>query len=228
MFEEFVDLYLDDLIAGFPCYSSPRFSTSIASSWSGAESRNRNWTHPLRRFRLPEAVREHAQYEALQEHWLLMGGPERAFPFTDPLDFASVPLELANVVPDTTALDQPLGVGDGQTRSFNLTKRYQRGGQTYTRPIYLPQAGSVLVAMNGLAPATAAPALPGGPYSWTVSRPGGVVTFDKAPAAGVVLSAGFLFDVAVRFEADDTFDGIVQSYQVSGFSDLDLVEVRPC
>jgi uncharacterized protein (TIGR02217 family) len=226
MFEEFLDIYLDDLIAGFPCYSSPRFSTSIASSWSGAEVRNRNWMHPLRTFKLPEAVREHPQYEAIQDQWLIMGGPERSFPFTDPLDFASVPLVLPNVVPDITSVDQELGTGDGVTRDFQLQKTYERMGETYTRPIYLPQEDTVLVALNGLPPDD--PTLTGGPYTWTVSRPGGVVTFTPAPAAGLEVTAGFLFDVAVRFEADDSFDGIVQSYQVSGFSDLTFVEVRPC
>lgn len=227
MFEEFLDIYLDDLIAGFPCYSSPRFSTSIAASFSGSESRNRNWMHPLRNFRLPEAVREHPQYEAIQDHWLIMGGPERSFPFTDPLDFASVPLQLPNVVPDLSATDQAIGTGDGTTRTFQLQKTYEREGSTYTRPIYLPHEDTVLVAIDGLPPEDV-PVEDGGPYSWTITRPGGVITFTPAPAAGLAITAGYLFDVAVRFEADDSFDGIVQSYQVSGFSDLSFVEVRPC
>src|SRR5690606_744598 len=152
-------------IPGFPCYSSPRFSTQIAASFSGAESRNRNWLHPLRTFRLPEAVREHAQYEAIADHWLTMGGPEMCFPFTDPLDFASVPLQLANVVPALTATDQELGVADGSTSAFQLVKTYERGGASYQRPIYLPQEETVLVALDGLDPATPDPALPGGPYT---------------------------------------------------------------
>lgn len=225
-FESFLDIYLDDLIAGFPAYSSPRFSTMIAASFSGAETRNRNWMHPLRSFKLPEAVREHAQFEAINDHWLVMGGPERSFPFTDPLDFASVPLQLPNVVPTISAVDQVIGVGDGLTRTFQLQKTYARLTETYTRPIYLPQTGSVLLALDGLPPDDGD--LEDGPYTWEVSRPGGVVTITPAPPEGMVVTAGFLFDVAVRFEADDSFDGIVQSYQVSGFSDLSFVEVRPC
>lgn len=224
MFGSFQDIYLDDLIAGFPCYSSPRFSTNIAASFSGSEVRNRNWMHPLRRFRLPEAVRYHEQYEALQDHWLVMGGPESSWPFTDPLDFASVPLEYPNTVPETSALDQDIGVGNGSRRDFQLIKTYERQGATYSRPIFLPQVASVVIAIDGKDPASA----DGGPYTWTISRPGGVITFDRAPRAGDIISAGFLFDVAVRFERDDSFDGIVQSYQVSGFADLDLIELRPC
>lgn len=224
MYGAFQDIYLDDLIIGFPCYSSPRFSTNVAAAFNGDEVRNRNWSHPLRRFKLPEAVRYHAQYEALQDHWLVMGGPESSWPFTDPLDFASVPLELPNVVPETSPTDQIIGVGNGSQRVFQLTKTYERQGATYTRPIFLPHVASVMVALDGGDPATA----PGGPYTWEVSRPGGEITFDVAPRTGLTVSAGFLFDVAVRFERDDSFDGIVQSYQVSGFADLDLLELRPC
>lgn len=226
MIEDFLDIYLDDLIAGFPCYSTPRFNTGISASFSGNEKRNRNWLHPLRTFKLPEAVREHPQYEAIADHWLIMGGPERTFPFTDPLDFASVALELANVVPTITAMDQFVGIGDGRNHDFQLKKKYERGGETYTRPIQLPQADSVLISIDGLAPDD--PEIPGGPYTFEVSRPGGILKISPAPPKDLEIRAGFLFDVPVRFEADDSFDGIVQSYQVSGFSDLVFIEVRPC
>lgn len=227
-FEGFVDHYLDEWIVGFPCYSSPRFSTEIAASASGAEQRNRNWSHPLRTFRLPEAIRYHEQYEAIQNHWLAMGGPELCWPFTDPLDFASIPLDMPNVTPDISAEDQVIGVGNGVQRAFQLTKKYQAGPASYQRPIYLPQVATVSIAINGLAPDDPALADFGGPFIWAVERMGGMVTLDPAPKEGTTITAGFLFDVAVRFEADDSFDGIVQSYQVSGFSDLDLAEVRPC
>ena len=227
-FEAFVDHYLDELIIGFPCYSSPRFSTEIAASANGGEQRNRNWKHPLRTYRLPEAIRYHEQYEAIQNHWLVMGGPERSWPFTDPLDFASCPLERPNEVPPISALDQAVGIGDGIKKTFQLHKTYAAGPESYTRPIYLPRVASVEIAIDGLEPDDPALDLKGGPYSWSVDRPGGIITFDKPPEEDLVITAGFLFDVAVRFEADDTFDGIVQSYQVSGFSDLDLAEVRPC
>jgi uncharacterized protein (TIGR02217 family) len=225
---EFIDLYLDDLIAGFPCYSSPRFSTTIQAAASGAEHRNRNWAHPLRRFKLPEAIREHPQYEAIQDHWLVMGGPEASFPFRDPLDFASVPLVLPNVPPAISLTDQSFGTGDGSAFAFPLTKTYSRGGATYTRPVYLPVVDEVLIGMNGLAPSAVSGALDG-PYTvLDISRPGGIVTFDKPVHAGIALTWGGYFDCRVRFEADDSFDGIVQSYQVSGFADLTFLELRPC
>lgn len=224
-FEDFEEVYLDELVAGFPCYSSPRFNTSIATAFSGAESRNRHWQHPLHRYKLPEAIREQATYETVHDHWLVMGGPEKTWPFRDPMDFASVALDRPNVEPALSRFDQSIGVGDGFTRTFQLYKTYTRGSVTYTRPIYLPITTTVLMGVGGTTPALA----PGGPYTVTgISRPGGIVTFDIAPQAGLVLSAGFLFDVQVRFEGDDSFDGIVQSYQIAGYADLSFVEVRPC
>lgn len=220
----FLDLYLDEQIPGFPCFSSPRFSTTVTANAAGVESRNRNWLHPLHSFRLPEAIREHAQFEAIHDHWLLMGGREATFPFRDPLDFASCPLTTANVVPDFDGEDQPLMVGDGLTRTAQLTKTYSRGGFTYDRPIYLPVLDSLVVLVDGVLPADAT----GGPYVLDVSRPGGLATFTPALTAGRVATWGGLFDVEVRFEGDDSFDGIVQSYRVSGFSDLTFLETRRC
>jgi uncharacterized protein (TIGR02217 family) len=217
----FIDLYLDAQIPGWPCYSSPRFSTTITATSGGAEKRNRNWAHPLHTFRLPEAIREQETYEALHDHWLIVGGRESTFPFRDPLDFATVPLAFPNVIPDFTATDQILGSGDGLTRVFQLSKEYTRGGFTYQRPIYLPVLDSLALLVNGFTPAHWG-------YTYEISRPGGEVTFTPALAIGHTATWGGLFDVEVRFERDDSLDGIVQNFQVAGFADLTLSETRRC
>ena len=63
---------------------------------------------------------------------------------------------------------------------------------------------------------------------WTVSRTTGIVTFDSPPGNGVIVRAGYLFDVEVRFESDQSFDAIARSYKLAGYSDIQLVEMRPC
>lgn len=214
----FADIYLPASVWGYPCISSPRFSTTIARADSGAEQRNQNRMHPLHVYRIPDAVREHAVLEDVRAHWLVMRGPLTGFPFRDPLDFASVPLEAANTVPSVGPTDQPIGTGNGARTTFQLTKRYSRGSAFYVRPIRLPVVSSVVVALNGVAQ-------PGG---WTVQRIGGALTFTTAPAAGQIVTAGFLFDVPVRFSSDDDFDGIVQSFQTSGYADLTLSETTLC
>src|SRR5690554_6598753 len=129
----FVDEYPPSGFRGFPCISSPRWSTSIVAVDSGAEQANQRWEHPLHRFTLPEAVRDHATFEAVRDHWLVMRGPAPTWPFRDPLDFASRALPAANVAPTVTSTDQTLGTGDGATRKFQLVKTYTRGSHSYTR-----------------------------------------------------------------------------------------------
>ena len=219
----FVDEYAPPEMPGYPCISSPRWSTALVQVDSGAEQANQRWAHPLYRYTLPEAIREHSVFEAVRDHWLAMRGPAHTWPFRDPLDFASRALPAPNVAPQITALDQVLGIGNGARTQFQLVKAYTRGAQTYSRKIHLPVVDSVLVSVDGTPTDAFSP-----PLAWTVSRPGGVVQFAVPPAPGQIVRAGFLFDVEVRFESDDAFDGIVRTYQVSGFADVTLVEVRPC
>lgn len=217
----FVDKYLGSKIQGWPVEIAPMFSTQIAQVDSGAEQANQRWLDPLREISIPDGVRDQATFETLKRHWLVMAGPAKTWPWTDPTDFASVDLTLPNVAPTVTALDQPLGTGDGVTTRFNLTKRYDLGAPAtaYDRRIYLPVVDTVLVAVNGVTTS---------PVNYTVTRYGGYVDFDTPPVLGAVLTAGFLFDLIVRFESDDTYRGVFRTYGVSGFADIPLREVLFC
>lgn len=219
----FRDVYLSDCVPGYPCLSSPRFSTRMPAVDSGAEGVNQRWAHPLHTYRLPQAVREHEVFESVRDHWLVMRGPAFTWPFRDPLDFASVALEHPNEEPVISGLDQQLGIGDGANQFFQLQKTYTRGLFSFERPIYHPIVASVIVLVDGADPGSFSPAM-----AWTVDRNTGVVTITPAPPPGRVVTAGFLFDVEVRFESDDSFDGILHTYHCSGFADLSFVEVRPC
>lgn len=222
----FHDVYLDRCVPGYPCMSSPRWSTSITHSDSGAEQANQRWEHPLHRYTLPQAFRDHEIYEAVRDHWLVMRGPLRSFPFRDPLDFASCALTRPNQVPAITFSDQVLGTGDGVTVAFQLQKTYTRGAETYTRKVVHPVVSTVIVSIDNTDPTTWV--FPLIPLTWTVDRLTGVVTFSGPPAPGQVVRAGYLYDVEVRFESDESFDGLLHDYGVSGFADLVLVEIRPC
>lgn len=218
----FIDEYLPDEIPGFPCMASPRFRTTIQVNAGGGERRNQEWQHPLHLYTLPEAVaRDWDEIETLKKHWLIMCGPFHSFPFYDPFDFASCDLVRPNTEPTVSMTDQVLGTVDGFTDSFQLTKTYSVGGETYDRTIHLPILDTIVIARDGvLVPDT----------DYTVSRPGGVVTFDVPPilGGGNVLTWGGLFDVEVRYESDDIIGSIMRTTTVAGAADLTLVEVRPC
>ena len=219
----FVDQYMPEQVPGFPCISSPRWATDIQIADSGVEQVNQRWVHPLHSYSLPEAIREHVTFEGIRDHWLALRGPFYSFPFRDPLDFASVALTTPNVAPTLSRIDQTVGTGNGLKTQFQLTKTYFSGAQSYTRNIYHPIVSSVLVGIDGEDPEAASPN-----FDWDVDRLTGIVTFDIPPVNGAIITAGFLFDVEVRFADDDAFDGIVRTYGVSGFADIELLEVRPC
>lgn len=218
----FVDVYLDPCIPGYPCVSSPRWSTSIVVADNGAEQVNRKWAHPLHRFTLPEAVRTMQTFNAIRDHWLVMGGPAQTWPWRDPLDFASIGLAAPNTAPAITSSDQLIGIGDGAKTAFQIIKTYTRGSQSYAREITLPVASTVqILILDELDNPFATP-------SFTVTRPGGIITFATAIPNNYEVRAGYLFDVEVRFESDSSFDGIVRTFGIGGFADITLQEARAC
>lgn len=216
-FEGFEDVYIPETLMRAMYRSTPRTSTTIVTVASGHEHRNRNYVHPLWKFTAPEGVTCHEQIEDLKDHWLAMSGPHIAFPFRDLWDFASCRLEAPGKVPALNITDQVLGVGDGATTVFPLIKTYTRGSRTYARLIELPVVETVIVGANAVEVT-----------NWNVTREGGDVTFDTAPDDGVIVTAGYLFDVPSRFESDEAFDMVIKSYQVDEFAELTFLEVRVC
>jgi uncharacterized protein (TIGR02217 family) len=110
-----------------------------------------------------------------------------------------------------TAGDQVIGGGDGLTDRFALTKDYGSGER---RRITRPVAGSVRVALNGTELTT----------GWTLQDKG-IVEFATAPGAGAVVTAGFLFDVPVRF-AEDRIEVNRATFLAGEAPSVPLIEVR--
>jgi uncharacterized protein (TIGR02217 family) len=164
----------------------PERMTDVVRLASGAESRNARWVGSRRRWEVGgAAVRADAAHELIA-FFEARRGRVHGFRFRDPIDCKSC--GPSGVV---DALDQPLGAGDGVATSFQLVKRYVSGGEWADRPIRKPVSGSVVVAVDGV-----------GVSAFAVDHVTGVVTFDAAPADGAVLTAGYAFDVPVRFDAD--------------------------
>lgn len=111
-------------------------------------------------------------------------------------------------------IDQRLGIGDGARTHFQLTRYYGEGEQAQTRIVTRPVAGSVRVAADGVE------ALAG----WSLGALG-VIAFDHAPVAGAVLTAGFRFDVPVRF-AEDRLDINRATFAAGEAPSVPLVEIR--
>ena len=118
---------------------------------------------------------------------------------------------------DPTAHDQDIGVGDGTATVYQLQKAYASGGQTYLRPISKPVAGSVLVAVDGVEQTEGA--------DFSVDLTTGIVTLTAAPANGVTVTAGFHFDVPVRFDTD-RIETSLATFSAGDIPNVPVVEVR--
>jgi len=107
-----------------------------------------------------------------------------------------------------TAADQFLGTCDGTSQQFQLVKSYSDGvGSPYIRPLTLPVAGTLLVAVDGA---------PTGAY--TLSPSGGIITLTGT--VGQVVTAGCEFDVPVRFGDE------VGRWASAGYQDFKLLNYR--
>ena len=153
---------------------------------SGAESRNARWAESRRRWDVGGAAVGSDDAHTLVAFFEARRGRMHGFRLRDPVDWKSCAPGDA-----ISAMDQPLGIGDGVTTAFSLVKRYASGGASVARAVRKPVAESVVVAVDGVAT-----------EAFAVDVATGVVTFDVAPVEGAELTAGFAFDVPVRFDTD--------------------------
>lgn len=187
----------------------PGFSTTIVTTASGHEQRNADWAEARMRFDAGPGVRSEADVQSLIAFFRARRGAAKGFRFRDPFDDSS------NAMTGTPAPgDQTIGTGDGMRTEFPLVKRYGTGDEAMVRRVTRPVAGGVRVARNGVE------AMSG----WTIA-PGGIVTFETPPAVGVSVTAGFRFDVPVRF-AEDRLAVSRATYLAGEVASVPLIEIR--
>ena len=108
-------------------------------------------------------------------------------------------------------------IGDGVTVAFALNKTYASGEASYVRPITKPVLGSVTVGIQG--------DLQQESIHFDVDTATGIITFDHPPDEGVEVTAGYEFDVPVRFDTD-RIQASVASFQAGQVPNVPVVEVR--
>ena len=173
----------------FGASGGPQWRTDVVTLASGAEMRNARWAGSRRRYDAGSGVRSLADLQEVAGFFERMRGRLIGFRFRDPFDNLSA--ATGNTV---GPLDCRLGTGDGARVEFPLAKSYGAGEGAALRRIEKPVAGSVRVAVGGseLAEGT----------GFTCDPATGLVTLSEAPAPGVTVTAGFRFDVPVRFDTD--------------------------
>lgn len=169
----------------------PERLTQVVALASGREIRNSRWTHSRRRYDAGVGVRTLDALATIIAFFEERRGRLYGFRWRDRLDWKSCAPSL-----QPSATDQTIGVGDGITSTFQLAKDYGSGVATYRRTISKPWPDSVLIAVNGVLQAQ--------PGQVTCNVATGLVAFTPGhvPAPGASITAGFAFDVPVRFDID--------------------------
>ena len=188
----------------------PERRTQVVELASGDEERNASWADSRRRYDVAYGIRRADDLAAVVAFFEARNGRLHGFRYKDWADYKS-----ALPSQTITATDQQIGTGTGSLQTFQLAKRYASGGQTWGRTIAKPVAGTVRVALGMVEQMS----------GWTLDTTTGVITFTTAPAGGVVVRAGFEFDVPVRFDSD-TLDVTLDFERLGSITAIPLLEIR--
>jgi len=187
----------------------PVWNTGIVITDSGAERRNQRWSYPRHEFDVAWGVKSLADMEDLISYFHVVAGKAIGFRYKDWMDYKSCDLDVVITSSDcvlTTA---------SNTTAVQIYKTYTQGAYTRSRKILKPISTSVKVLVNGTALTTS---------QFAVDTTNGVINISAGYSTGVVIKAGFEFDVPVRFDTDSLSVNI-EDYG-AGSAQVPLIELK--
>jgi uncharacterized protein (TIGR02217 family) len=188
----------------------PERRTQIVELASGDEERNASWANSRRRYDVAYGIRRADDLASVVAFFEARNGRLHGFRYKDWADYKSgLPSQAI------TPTDQQIGTGTGSLKTFQLAKCYISGAQSWTRTVAKPVASTVRVALGMVEQMS----------GWTVDATTGIVTFATAPASGVIIRAGFEFDVPVRFDTD-VLDVTLDIERLGSITSIPLLEIR--
>ncbi len=196
----------------FGSVGGPERRTDIVTLANGFEERNTPWAHSRRRYDAGLGMRSLDDIETLISFFEARRGQMFGFRWKDWSDFKS-----GAATAEVDKGDQVIARGDGETTDFQLVKTYSSGGFSYVRPILKPVLGTVTLGLDQ-------DALREG-VDFEVDLATGRVMFSAPPPEQVEITAGFEFDVPVRFDTDK-IQTSVASFQAGDVPNVPVVEVR--
>lgn len=177
----------------------PSFYTTVNAMMSGNEQRNINWEDARADWELSYGIQGYDDFDEVRAFFYARRGQAHSFRFKDWGDYQ--------------LLVEQIGVGDGTTQQFQITKTYEPDGPSpYVRNITRPISDTVVAFVDGVA------------TSCTVN-PLGIISFAVAPGVGTVVAVSCEFDVPVRFNTDK-FQLQIETPQAAAIGSLPIIEVR--
>ncbi|GFE66702.1 DUF2460 domain-containing protein [Litoreibacter roseus] len=196
----------------FGSLGGPERRTEVVTLANGFEERNTPWQHSRRRYDAGVGMRSLDDVEAMIAFFEARQGQLYGFRWKDWSDYRSCRASGA-----VTCDDQLLAEGDGTTTKFQLVKNYVSGPHSYQRPVAKPVENSIKVGRDGTELSEG--------DDWICDPVTGLVTLNEAPAPGERVTAGYEFDVPVRFTVD-TIQTSVASFQAGDVPNIPVLEVR--
>ncbi len=194
-------------------HGGPTRKTDIVITGSGREERNSRWANSLRKYDAGFAVKTIDNLSLIIAFFEERRGRLTGFRLHDRMDYKSC---ISARAPLPT--DQPVALGDGTTAIFQLIKRYGAVYAPYDRAIRKPVAGSVRVAVAGIEKVLGT--------DFNVDTLTGLITFvaGHIPPAGTAITAGYKFDVPVRFDTD-SLDIDMSAFDAGAVPRIPLTEI---
>lgn len=196
----------------FGSVGGPERRVEIVTLSNGHEERRTPWAHSRRRYDAGLGLRSLDDVAALIAFFEARGGQLHGFRWKDWADYTS-----GSAIAGPHYQDQRIGVGDGRRKVFSLSKTYASGPGSYQRPILKPVAGSVRAGVGGIE-------LKEG-VDYQVDTSSGEVHFNAPPGQEAEVTAGYEFDVPVRFDTDRIAVS-VSSFHAGDLPNVPIIEVR--
>lgn len=198
----------------FGATGGPERRTDVVTLASGYEERNQRWADSRRSYNAGYGVKTADDLHKVVEFFEERRGKLHGFRWKDQLDHKSCsPL----VTP--SPLDQQIGTGDAAKAVFQLIRRYGALLAPYERKVAKPVAGTVRVAVGGIEKASGS--------QFVCDTATGIITFlsGSIPALGAAITAGYEFDVPVRFDTD-RIEASMRGHGHGEIPHIPIVEVR--
>jgi uncharacterized protein (TIGR02217 family) len=192
----------------------PVRKTEIVTLVSGHEKRNAKWANSRRNYNAGFGVKSIGDLQVVIAFFEERRGQLYGFRFRDPLDFTSCKPSLS-----PAATDQKLGIGNDTTTIFQLIKNYGSTQTVYSRIIQKPVASSLVVAVDALIKTI--------DVDFTLDDTTGQITFlpGAIPTSGEQITAGFEFDVPVRFDTDEIAINL-SAFQAGEIPSIPMIEIK--
>lgn len=176
------------------------FNTTIVKSKNGYEQRNINWNSNKMKFNIINGIKTKTELDELITFFRNVRGAGYGFRFKDFTDYIGE--------------NQYLGVGDGETKEFQLIKSYRVSDNiVYYRKITKPVISTVRVFINDIES-----------KDFNIDLTTGLITLNTVPEIDSIIKANFEFDVPVRFE-NDIMEITMNSINSGNIKDITLIEI---